>query len=81
MPKLQKMGGQPAVCYIAGRGRPATSGRLSAVYRCLKLLSPKILLLPPAHIFLHMYSTLTSWLQHMSALPTLLLKFSNIYNF
>jgi hypothetical protein len=41
----------------------------------------KIFLLLPAHNFLHMWSTLIGWFQHMPALPQLLLRFSNIHNF
>ena len=52
-----------------------------AAHECLKLVSPKNFLLLPTHIFLHMWSTLVGWLQHMPALPRLLLKFSNTHNF
>jgi hypothetical protein len=34
-----------------------------------------------AHLFGLIWSTLTGWLQHLPALPKLLLKFSNIHNF
>jgi hypothetical protein len=37
-------------------------------------------LLPALH-FLHKWSTLSHWLQHMLALPKLLLETSNIHNF
>jgi hypothetical protein len=39
------------------------------------------LLIHVAHLFGLIWSTLASWLQHMPALPRLLLKFSNIHNF
>jgi hypothetical protein len=35
----------------------------------------------PALYFLHKWSTLSHWLQHMPALPRLLLETSNIHNF
>jgi hypothetical protein len=37
--------------------------------------------LPPTPKFLHMWSTLPHWLEHMPALPKLLQKTSNIHNF
>jgi hypothetical protein len=39
------------------------------------------LLIPLAHLFGLMWSTLAGWLQHLPALPILLLKFSNTHNF
>jgi hypothetical protein len=38
-------------------------------------------LIPTTHLFGLMYSTLAGWLQHMPALPILLLKTSNVHNF
>jgi hypothetical protein len=38
-------------------------------------------LIPFAHLFGLMWSTIADWLQHMPALPILLLKTSNIHNF
>jgi hypothetical protein len=39
------------------------------------------LLIPDAHFFVMMWSTLDGWLQHLTALPKLLLKFSFLHNF
>jgi hypothetical protein len=39
------------------------------------------LLIPTAHLFGLMWSTLASWLQHLPVVPILLLKFSNTHNF
>jgi hypothetical protein len=71
---------------VAGR-RPLVTGQSRApnyrpaTHRCPKQPAPKKILLPPTYIFLYMWSTLASWLQHMPTLPKLLLKFSNIHNF
>jgi hypothetical protein len=45
------------------------------------LYSYPSLFLPPASIFFLMWSTPPHWLQHMPALPRLLLKTSNTHNF
>jgi hypothetical protein len=63
------------------QGYPTTSGRPPAKHMCPKLAPLKFFLLPHAHKFLHMWSILIGWLQHMLALLRLLLKFSNIHNF
>jgi hypothetical protein len=44
-------------------------------------IPPAPFLLPLAPKILHMWSSLPHWLQHMPALPRLLLKTSNIHNF
>jgi hypothetical protein len=82
--KLWKKGGgmeRPTVCQTTGHGWRATVGCSLVVHGCPKLALAKKFLLPPAYIFFHMWSTLAGWLQHMLALPKLLLKFSNIHNF
>jgi hypothetical protein len=61
--------------------RLASDRWLPTARGCPKLAPSKIFLLPPAHIFLRMWSTLAGWLQHMPTLPRLLLKFSKIHNF
>jgi hypothetical protein len=38
-------------------------------------------LIPVAHLFGLLWSTLVGWFQHMLALPRLLLKYSNTHNF
>jgi hypothetical protein len=48
--------------------------------RTLKGLSSN-LLIPIAHLFEVMWSTLAGWLQHLPALPRLLFKFSITHNF
>jgi hypothetical protein len=74
---------QPLVTdqHLDNHGRWATSGRPPAVGGCPKLALPKFFLLLPAHIFLHMWSILASWLEHMLALTRLFLEFSDIHNF
>jgi hypothetical protein len=71
---------------VVGRFQPsdqwsATNNRPSLLRGCSKRPPCKIFLLPPTHLFLHMWSTLAGWLQHMPSLPRLFLKFSNIHNF
>jgi hypothetical protein len=46
----------------------------------LKVLFSRFLI-PIAHLFGLIKSTLVGWLQHMPALPILLLKTSNVHNF
>jgi hypothetical protein len=78
--KNSKKGGQPTICGTAG-SRLVTSNRLLVANGCPKLHPGKKFppLLGPK--FLHMWLTLPHWLQHMPALPRLLLKTSNIHNF
>jgi hypothetical protein len=47
---------------LANQGWLAISSHLLALHRCLKFPFYKILLFPPAQIFLYMWSTLAGWL-------------------
>jgi hypothetical protein len=77
--KLQKKGSGPESVRLqaATGGRPLVAGRPGPpfLYTCL------LLFLLPAPLFFYMWSTLPHWLHHMLALPKLLLKTSNTYNF
>jgi hypothetical protein len=75
--KIAKNRGQLVVCQTAGCGRLATSRRPPTVAGCPKLtLSSKFFFILPS-----LWSTLVGWLQHMPALPRLLLKTSNTHTF
>ena len=76
-PKKLEKGGHPIVCQTIGRGRVACWPQHRPPFLCACLL----LFLPPTSIFFYMWSTPPHWLQHMPALPRLLLKFSNMHNF
>jgi hypothetical protein len=63
--KIAKKGGGrelPVVYQTTGHDRRATSSRLPLLRGCPKCPPCKIFLLLPAHLFLHMWSTLASWL-------------------
>jgi hypothetical protein len=68
-------------CWSGHGRRLPTSSRRSLLpgFPLLNPLAPSFLLFAPK--FFHMWSTLPHWLQHMPALPKLLLKTSNIHNF
>jgi hypothetical protein len=57
-----------------------TPGRSPTVLGCPKLTLCNKFVFPPTLNFLHMWSTLVGWLQHMPALRKLLLKTSNTHN-
>jgi hypothetical protein len=61
--------------------RPLVRGRGPTAIGCPNTTICKKENLPLAFFFLHMWSTLPHWLQHMPALPRLLLKTSNTHNF
>jgi hypothetical protein len=67
--------------HVPARGRRAIASHRLAAAKCPELILCKRIFFPPTLNFLHMWSTLASWLQHMPALPKLLLKTSNIHNF
>jgi hypothetical protein len=67
---------------VVGRPRLVGDQRSPAsLCRCPKLPLCKIFFLLPAHIFLHMWSTLVGWLHHMPTLHRFFSKFSNTHNF
>jgi hypothetical protein len=77
----RRVAGRPLTVYQSpGLGRPGVDGHRPLLHRSPFWYSLAAFFLPLASKNLHMWSTLPHWLQHMPALPRLLLETSNIHN-